>query len=123
MHADASKLQAHFEACAKRLLDAGEKLYPLGKACSFIERTRGEKVSTSALCRWILRGKEGVKLDAIRLNGGGWWTSREAIKRFAVQLSAAMAGKALAPEAPTETDLMRRSQAARARMRADGVNC
>jgi hypothetical protein len=110
MNYDPDRLQAHFEACAKRLLESGEKLIPLGKACQFMSATRGQKASPSALCRWILRGKEGVRLDAVRLNGGGWWTSREALSRFAAALSARIAGKALEP-------------AAKARLRAAGVKC
>lgn len=123
MHADSAKLQAHFEACARRLLDGEEKLYPLGKICAFVAHARGEKVSASSLCRWILRGKEGVRLDAVRLNGGGWWTSREALARFAAALSARVAGKTLAPPPVAPSDLERRSAAAFARMRADGVKC
>lgn len=123
MRIDHDALQAHFEACAKRLLDGGEKLMPLGRACTFLSASRGEKVSPSALCRWILRGKEGVRLDGVRLNGGGWWTSREALSRFAAALSARVAGKALEPEAATPSELERRAEAAKERMRAAGVKC
>jgi hypothetical protein len=85
--------------------------------------TRGQKASPSALCRWILRGKEGVRLDAVRLNGGGWWTSREALSRFAAALSARIAGKALEPAEASPSELERRFEAAKARLRAAGVKC
>jgi hypothetical protein len=71
---------------------AGEKLIGLAKASEFINRTRGERVSPSTLHRWIFRGKLGVRLDAVKLNGKGWLTSREALARFAAALSARAAG-------------------------------
>lgn len=117
------KLDDHFEAVAKRLIENGEKLMPLGQACAFVNRARGEKVSPSSLCRWILRGKNGVRLDAIRMNGGGWHTSKEALIRFAAALSARAAGEALAPPETSPTELERRAEAARARLRAQGVKC
>lgn len=112
-------LQEHFHNVAHRML--GEKLIPLGKAATFLSATRGEKVSPSSLCRWILRGKHGVRLDAVRMGGGGWWTSREALARFAAALSAIAAGRSI--PTPTPSELERRHQAALARMRADGVRC
>jgi len=108
-------LQAHFEGCARRLMDGGEKLLPLGKACQFLNATRGEHVSTSTLCRWILRGKSGVRLDAVRLNGNGWQTSREALSRFAAALSAIAAGQAL-EEVVTPSVMEKRAEQAKAEM-------
>lgn len=123
MHTDDS-LHAHFEAATRRLLDGNEKLIPLGKACQFLNATRGQRVHTSSLSRWILRGKMGVRLDAIRMNGGGWWTSREALSRFAAQLSARAAGQAVADAAiPTESEMERRDKRAKQRLRELGVKC
>lgn len=45
---------------------------------------RGEmfrSVSIRAVFRWIIGGKKGVKLEAVRI-GGKWYTSVEAISRF-----------------------------------------
>jgi len=115
-------LQSHFEAVAVRLMGGNEKLLPLGKACQFLNATRGERVATSTLCRWILRGKSGVRLDAVRLNGNGWLTSREALARFAAALSALEAGQAL-EEIVTPSVLEKRHQEALVRLRAKGVKC
>lgn len=124
MHSNTT-LHDHYAAVARRLLDGNEKLMPLGQACQFVASTRGEKVHTSSLCRWILRGKSGVRLDAVRLNGGGWWTSREALSRFAAALSARVAGKAEIVErvasGADEANRERRCEAAKVRLRAMGV--
>ena len=115
-------LQQHFEAASERLLMGNEKLMPLGQACQFLSASRGQKASPSAMCRWILHGKQGVRLDAVRLNGGGWWTSREALARFAAALSAKIAGEALVEPPASEGSLRRRAKAAMDRMRAAGAN-
>lgn len=114
-------LHDHFEAAAQRLMLGEEKLMPLGKACQFLSASRGQKASPSALCRWILHGKQGVRLDAVRLNGGGWFTSREALARFAAALSAVAAGKALEEPPASPSSLERRAKAALDRMRAEGA--
>lgn len=114
-------LHEHFKEAADRLLLKEEKLYSLGDAATFLARSRGEKVSPSALCRWIIRGKDGVRLDAVKCNGGGWWTSREALARFAASLSAKAIGNR--ESAPTQTALDRRAESAKARLRSRGVRC
>jgi hypothetical protein len=45
---------------------------------------------TSTLFRWMKRGVRGVRLEAVRV-GGGWFTSREAVRRFIVATTAAAA--------------------------------
>ena len=112
-------LHEHFESAAQRLL--GEELLPLGKACQFLSASRGQKASPSALCRWIIHGKQGVRLDAVRLNGSGWWTSREALARFSAALSARAAGAALVEPPASPSSLERRARAAIERMRAAGA--
>lgn len=87
----------HYTAAARRMMGDGdrpaERLFSLTQASAFINRTRGDRVSPSTLWRWIYRGKQGVRLDALKLSGRGWLTSREAIARFAVALSARAAGE------------------------------
>lgn len=114
-------LHDHFAAASERLLCNEEKLYPLGKAAEFLSSTRAARVSPSALCRWILHGKQGVRLDAVRLSGHGWYTSREALARFAAALSAKIAGEALVEPPASESSLRRRAAAALERMRAAGA--
>lgn len=115
----------HFQAAAQRLIgnseSKGERLIRLGEACQFLRATRGEQARPSTLVRWILRGKLGVRLDAVKLNGKGWLTSREALARFAASLSARAAGQAIPP--PTLHDREKRDAAAKVRLRAMGVKC
>jgi hypothetical protein len=44
-------------------------------------------VSTTSLFRWINVGKNGVHLEAIRLNGESYLTSKPALARFAAALT------------------------------------
>lgn len=94
----------HFTAAAERLIGREEKLMQLGEACQVLKATRGEKVNTGTLARWITRGKNGVRLDAVKLNGKGWSTSREALVRFAAALSTQAAGVAKQATMPTQRE-------------------
>ena len=49
-------------------------------------RRSGRPVHMSTVYRWIQRGVRGVRLEAVRI-GGILSTSREALQRFAEQLS------------------------------------
>jgi hypothetical protein len=69
-----------FVAAAQRL--SQEKLYSLAEIAQFIPRCRGKKVHTSSIYRWIMHGKNGVRLDGVQASGSGWFTSREALARF-----------------------------------------
>lgn len=69
----------------------------------------GCRVHISTLVRWRIRGVRGVRLEAIRI-GGRWHTSREALARFAVAVTAAVE-KAAEPNAvpdprPAHLDLV-----------------
>jgi hypothetical protein len=66
-----------------------EGLLSLVQAAALLPPVRGKRVATSSLFRWIIRGKHGVKLEAIQLHGPGWWTSKPAIARFAAAVTAA----------------------------------
>ncbi len=70
---------------AARLLDEG--LISLVTAASLLPPIRGKRVSTSSIFRWIIRGKHGIKLEAVRLHGPGWHTSKPALARFAAALT------------------------------------
>ena len=73
-------------AVAERLMTEG--LLSLVQAAALLPPIRGKRVSTSSIFRWIDRGKLGVRLEAIRLHGAGWWTSRAALARFASVVTA-----------------------------------
>lgn len=72
-------------AVAGRLLDEG--LISLAQAAALLPPVRGRRVATSSLFRWVVQGKRGVKLEAVRAGGPGWWTSRPAVARFLAALS------------------------------------
>ncbi len=72
-------------ALAERLLSEG--LISLLTVAASLPPVRGKRVSTSSIFRWIIRGKSGIKLEAIRLHGGSWWTSQAALARFAASLT------------------------------------
>src|SRR5262249_25638885 len=67
----------------------------------------GRPTHISTVVRWISKGVQGVKLEAIRL-GGRWVTSREALQRFAERLTNVRAGNPI----PTSVRTSSRRQAA-----------
>jgi hypothetical protein len=69
---------------------------------------RGRPTHVSTIYRWIARGVRGHKLQAIRL-GGALFTSREALQRFAEQLTLGPDGP---PRPPTGADKRRVAAAA-----------
>jgi len=73
------------EALAMQLMNEG--LISLAKAAAELPLVRGKRVSKSSVFRWIIRGKRSVKLEAIKLNGTNFWTTRQALARFAARLS------------------------------------
>ncbi len=74
-------------AVAERLMSEG--LISLVTAAASLPPVRGKRVSTSSIFRWIVKGKHGVRLEATKLHGTGFWTSRPALARFAAALTAA----------------------------------
>jgi len=64
-----------------------EDLVGLAEAAAILPKTSGKKVSTSSLWRWITEGREGVRLEALRI-GGRYYTSRESLHRFGAALTA-----------------------------------
>lgn len=67
-------------------------------------RCKGNRVHISAVYRWMQKGVRGVVLDSCRI-GGTTYTSREALQRFADQLT----GDAPPPNPPTQRTSVGRS--------------
>jgi Protein of unknown function (DUF1580) len=64
-----------------------ETLLPLSRAARVLPASRrGRPVNVSTLFRWVTKGTRGVRLEALRL-GGQWFTSEEALRRFAARLT------------------------------------
>lgn len=58
-----------------------EQPLSLGAATAFVPRRRGRRVSAVTLWRWIVAGKGGVQLEALK-TPAGWFTTLAAIERF-----------------------------------------
>jgi Protein of unknown function (DUF1580) len=66
-----------------------EELLTLGQAARVRPPgRRGRPTHRSTVARWIARGLRGCRLEALRL-GGTLYTTREALQRFAADLTAA----------------------------------
>ncbi len=63
-----------------------ENLLPLAKAAGMLPGRQGKRCHESTVLRWVLKGCNGVKLEAIRM-GGRWLTSLQALQRFAQALT------------------------------------
>jgi hypothetical protein len=73
-------------AVAERLMSEGLK--SLLEIASALPPVRGKRVSTSSVLRWVLRGKQGIRLEAVKLHGSAWWSSMPALARFSAALTA-----------------------------------
>jgi len=49
-------------------------------------RANGKRIHISACYRWLSRGVKGIVLESVKI-GGSTYTSKEALQRFAYQLS------------------------------------
>jgi len=91
---------------------ASERKIPLAVAAAETPPARnGKKTHLSTLLRWVLTGAKApdgtrVRLEAIRL-GGRWFTSREALQRFAEALTPRFDGDP--PPAPRSPARRRRA--------------
>ena len=66
-----------------------EPLITLNEAARSLPGGRpGRPLNLSTVFRWVTEGTRGVKLEAVRL-GGRWYTTEEALQRFAERLTAA----------------------------------
>jgi hypothetical protein len=81
-----------------------EKVLSLAEATKYIPPSRnGRKTHLSTILRWVLRGVNGVRLEAVRL-GGRWVTSKEALQRFAERSTPTLADSQL-PRSPKQRDV------------------
>jgi hypothetical protein len=71
-----------------------EGLIDLQEASTIARRCviRADSVSTASMVRWIIGGKSGVKLEAVRVKGN-WHTSIGAIIRFSDSVNAKIAAR------------------------------
>jgi hypothetical protein len=79
-----------------------ETLISLAEAAQSIPPGRkGKPTHLSTVLRWILHGVHGIRLEGVRL-GGRWLTSREALARFAEQLTARAEPAAIQVTSPSD---------------------
>jgi hypothetical protein len=72
-------------ALAERLMTEGLK--SLEEIALSLPMVKGKRVSTSSVLRWVLRGKSGCRLEAIRASGGQWFSSLPALARWSAELT------------------------------------
>ena len=64
-----------------------ENVIPLGQVpAEYPSRRPGKRINISTVWRWATQGCRGVRLETVVI-GGGRFTSREAVQRFAERLS------------------------------------
>lgn len=126
MHTQANGTR-DWNAIVARLQADGE-LIPISEAarlCPANQSRRGY-CSVNALLNWILKGKRGIFLDALRVSGKTWWTSREALGRFWATVSSFDArrrqqGAIESPAASERLQAVREREAAEIRKRIAGA--
>jgi hypothetical protein len=69
------------EETVRRVLS--ESVLTIPQARIDILNATGIKPDTATICRWILRGRKGVKLEAVKV-GNQWITSIESLNRFLI---------------------------------------
>lgn len=69
------------EETVRRVLS--ESVLTIPQARIDILNATGIKPDTATICRWILRGRKGVKLEAVKV-GNQWITSIESLNRFII---------------------------------------
>jgi hypothetical protein len=113
---------AHAAMAARLRADGGMlTLVQAARICPAPASRRGH-CSAAAVWNWILRGKRGVRLEAIRGPGKGWLTTAAALDRFwgaltrmELQGRGGGADRVQAP-VPGPSLMEKRSAAARARL-------
>lgn len=60
-----------------------EDVLTIPQARTELQELTGIRPDKSTITRWILRGSQGVRLEAIKL-GRNWITSKQALTRFIV---------------------------------------
>jgi hypothetical protein len=69
------------EETVRRVLS--ESVLTIPQARIDILNATGIKPDTATICRWILRGRKGVTLEAVKV-GNQWITSIESLNRFII---------------------------------------
>jgi hypothetical protein len=80
---------------------------------------KGKPLNCSTVFRWIVKGVRGIRLEAARL-GGQWFTSREALQRFAERLTAQALPTAV-DEVRTPAEMSRAADQASLRLERRGA--
>jgi hypothetical protein len=81
-----AKASQSTETTVQRVLTESPLTIP--QAQKEIQAATGVKPDRATFHRWILRGKSGIRLEAVRL-GRAWITSSEALNRFIVSTTEA----------------------------------
>jgi hypothetical protein len=81
--------QMALESLAERILSEGP--ISLSEAAKLLPKARpGRKVHTKTVNSWVVYGRHGKRLEAVRITGRGWWTSKQAVLRFIAGISASV---------------------------------
>lgn len=118
-----TQTQTDLADVAGRLRRDPSGLLSLGQAARLCPAPMSRRgyCSSAALLNWILRGKGGVRLEAIRGPGKGWFTTAEALDRFWGAITRGALGVVERAEAvPTPTAMERQAAAARAKLAGKG---
>lgn len=79
------KLDSEVENTVSRVLTENHRT--IRQAQQDIHEASGVRPDKSTVIRWILKGKSGIRLDAVRI-GNAWVTSSEAVTRFITETTA-----------------------------------
>jgi hypothetical protein len=99
---------------------------PLAAACKLVPPARnGRACHISTLVRWIMDGVKApngdrVRLEALRM-GNRWFTSREALQRFAERLTPRLDATETTPAPRTPRARQRASERAAAELERVGI--
>ena len=92
---------------------SNENLIPLREVPRCLPlRPTGRRIHISAVYRWMARGFRGVRLESVKI-GGTTYTSKEAMQRFADQLSTMGHSPSVTPIATTLSRQKKIDQATR----------
>jgi hypothetical protein len=81
LNAKQAKQKVYVEQAVSRVLTESHRT--IRQAQQDIHESSGIRPDKSTVIRWILKGKSGIRLEAVRI-GNVWVTSSEAITRFIV---------------------------------------
>ncbi|MCU0710424.1 MAG: DUF1580 domain-containing protein [Pirellula sp.] len=85
LNAKKAKQKVYVEQAVSRVLTESHRT--IKQAQQDIHEASGIRPDKSTVIRWILKGKSGIRLEAVRI-GNVWVTSSEAITRFITEITA-----------------------------------